>query len=191
MTITEDIKEILTINSKPRYDNWCDQFSRIFMVKLMTVGALVLGMNWYSDKFTCVVPSTLDLDVGFVSQACWINGLYVYEEIRFHNNDIGYYGIPTDMTLNGIHQASGQLCYTVNAAHINSENCKPMRKTFFVQYQYMTLVMALLALLYYMPYSIYRLVNEDLGFLQDSLEEGKESVFKNYTVIFIRIQVVV
>ena len=71
MTITEDIKEILTINSKPRYDNWCDQFSRIFMVKLMTVGALVLGMNWYADKFTCVVPSTLDLDVGFVSQVLY------------------------------------------------------------------------------------------------------------------------
>ncbi|XP_066925425.1 uncharacterized protein [Clytia hemisphaerica] len=183
MTITEDIKDIISINIKPRYDSWCDQFTRIFMVKLMTVGALILGMNWYSDKFTCVVPSTLDLDVGFVSQACWINGLYVYEEIRYHADDVGYYGIPTDMTLDGIHPQSGEMCATINVAHKITDNCKPMKKTFFLQFQYMTFVMALLALLYYFPYAIHRLVNEDLGHLQDTMMEetvDAEEVVKNF-----------
>ena len=130
-------------------------------------------MTWYSANFKCVVPSTLDLDVGFVSQACWINGLYVYEEIRYHADDVGYYGIPTDMTLNGIHPESGELCATTNVAHQNTENCQPMKKTFFLQFQYMTFVMALLALLYYFPYAIHRLVNEDIGQLQDTMMEGR------------------
>lgn len=173
MTITEDIKDIISINIKPRYDNWCDQFSRIFMVKLMTVSALVLGMNWYSDKFTCVVPSTLDLDVGFVSQACWINGLYIYEEIRYHDNDVGYYGIPGDMTFDGVHSGTGELCSTLNVAHQQTMNCVAMKKKFFLQYQYMTFVMALLSLLYYFPYAVYRLVNDDMNWLQDLIFEGR------------------
>ena len=59
MAITDSIKAILSVKIKPRHDSYSDQFSRIFMVKVMMIGALLVGLNWYSDKITCIIPGAL------------------------------------------------------------------------------------------------------------------------------------
>lgn len=164
MAITDSIKQILSVKIKPRHDSYTDQFSRIFMVKVMMIGALLVGLNWYSDKISCIIPGTAEIDGGFVGQACWINGLYVYEEIRYHENEIGYYGIPRDISNDGIYP-DGTLCNSKE-----SDQCRTMEKTFYVQYQYMTFVLAALAVLYYAPYCMFRLINQDIVSLKGSVK---------------------
>ena len=45
-----DIKKLLSIKIKPRKDPYTDQFSRIFMVKMMMLTATVTGLSWAKDK---------------------------------------------------------------------------------------------------------------------------------------------
>ena len=83
MGVVDDVKGILSVSlKKVRYDTYTDQFSRILMVRIMMVGTLIIGLNWANDGIKCIVPSKLEIDGGYVSSACWINGFYVYEEIR-------------------------------------------------------------------------------------------------------------
>lgn len=177
MAVTDSIKSILSVKTKPRHDTYSDHYSRIFMVKVMMVATLLTGMSWYNDKINCVIPQTIGANGGFVSSACWINGFYVYEQIRYHADEVGYFGVPREIDHDGV-LPDGQLCDTKDKALINNPRvkCKPMEKTFFLQYQYMTFVMAALALLYYAPYSVYRLTSEDMVSLKGSV--GGESVIK-------------
>ena len=45
-----DIKKMLQVKIKPRKDPYADQFSRIFMVKIMMLTATVTGISWAKDK---------------------------------------------------------------------------------------------------------------------------------------------
>ena len=78
----EGVRALLAVKIKPRDDSYCDQFIRIFMLKVMLAGTLLLSLNWYTDKVNCIIPDSLKIDGGFVSSSCWINGLYVYKDIR-------------------------------------------------------------------------------------------------------------
>lgn len=150
------------------------------MVKVMLIGALLVGLNWYSDKITCIIPGALGIDGGFVSSACWINGLYVYENIRYHANEVGYYGIPRDINLDGT-LPGGQLCATTDRSHLDNKDCTPMEKTFFLQYQYMTFFLLAMAGLYYSPYALFRKNNEDMRSLKGSIEAGNaDDIVNNY-----------
>ena len=40
-----DIKDLLSIKIKSRYDNFGDQFHRILMVKVLLVCSLIMGMS--------------------------------------------------------------------------------------------------------------------------------------------------
>ena len=44
--IAGDVKELLTITIKPRYDSYADQWSRIVMVKITMMCAFFAGLNW-------------------------------------------------------------------------------------------------------------------------------------------------
>lgn len=169
MAITDSIKQILSVKIKPRHDSYSDQFSRIFMVKVMMIGALLVGLSWYTDKINCIIPGALGVDGGFVSQACWINGLYVFKDIRYHENDIGYYGIPRDINMDGMFE-DGTICATTDSSQRRNEKCRPMEKTFYLQYQYMTFIMAALAVLYYAPYAFFRLINQDVVSLKGTIK---------------------
>lgn len=180
MAVTDTIKDIISVKIKPRQDGYSDQFLRIFMVKIMLIGTLLVGLNWYSDKITCIIPGALGIDGGFVSSACWINGLYVYEEIRYHANEMGYYGIPRDINKDGMFE-NGQVCATTDTSHKKVEGCKPMEKTFFLQYQYMTFFMMAMAFLYYAPYALFRKNNEDMNSLKGSVKDAKaDAIVNNY-----------
>jgi len=181
MAVTDDIKGLLAIKIKPRQDPYTDQFLRILMVKIMLMGALLVGLNWYSDKITCIIPGALGIDGGFVSSACWINGLYVYERIRYHANEVGYYGIPRDVNIDGVLSDGKTLCSTSDRSHKANEDCTPMEKTFFLQYQYMTFFMLAMAALYYSPYAIFRKNNEDMNSLKGTIKEGNaKAITDNY-----------
>ena len=54
--IAGDIKNMLSIHIKPRHDSIPDQYSRIFMVKLLLVCTIIIGVNQYNDKVTCIIP---------------------------------------------------------------------------------------------------------------------------------------
>jgi len=181
MAITDSIKQILSVKIKPRHDSYSDQFSRIFMVKVMMIGALLVGLSWYTDNINCIIHS--GLDPKFVAQACWINGLYVFKDIRYHDNEIGYYGIPRDINSDGLF-ADGTVCATTDSAHRRNEKCRPMEKTFYLQYQYMTFVLAALSALYYIPYAFFRLINQDIVSLKGSIK-GELSSYETILVSFV------
>lgn len=178
---TDGIKSLLAVKIKPRQDGYCDQYIRIFMLKVMMAGALLTGLNWYSDKIQCIMAEDLKKEIGgFVSSACWINGLYVYKDIRYQADGVSYYGIPRDINLDGM-DAQGKICATTTSAHKATPGCKAMKKEFFLQYQYMTFLLSAVAVLYYLPYAIFRKVNEDMASLKKSIKDNDaDSIAKNY-----------
>ena len=72
--ITGNIKSLLKIKFKARHDNYTDQYNRIFMVKMAMISSMILGLNWFKDTITCIIPGTAGIDKGYVNQACWIQG---------------------------------------------------------------------------------------------------------------------
>ena len=54
-----DLKELLTIKIKSRYDNFTDQYHRIMMVKILLVCSLIMGLSWFKDSINCIVPGRL------------------------------------------------------------------------------------------------------------------------------------
>ena len=72
--ITNNIKTILAIKIKDRHDAYTDQFSRIFMVKMFVISSLIMGVDWFHDSVSCMVPKNSELSSAFVHSACWIQG---------------------------------------------------------------------------------------------------------------------
>ena len=73
--ITNNIKSILNIKIKTRHDSYTDQYLRIFMVKMCVVSSLVMGVDWFHDTVSCMVPQKSDLKPNFIHSACWIQGI--------------------------------------------------------------------------------------------------------------------
>ena len=55
------IKDILSIKIKTRHDSYTDQFVRIFMSKMFIISALVMGVDFFNDKVSCIVPKDSNL----------------------------------------------------------------------------------------------------------------------------------
>jgi len=174
MAIADDVLSILKVKIKPRKDSYSDQFSRIFLLKFMMVGAMFTGLTWYSDSINCL---SVDLvDKGFAATSCWINGFYIFDEIKYDQNKLGYYGIPDDIKVDGTYADGGELCETKG-----NPNCRPMKKTFFLQYQYITFFLVAMGAIYYVPYVFFKFINTDLESLKGNIKEGNaESIVNNY-----------
>jgi len=178
--VTGDIKKLFNFKYKTRNDSVTDQFNRVFMVKAMLVAAFLTGMNWYKDDIKCIVPKHMDTSsiAGFGGQACWINGFYVYEQLRHKENFHGYYGIPMDLNHNGTDNY-GKTC----EAAPGKSDCKAMEKKFYLQYQWFPFYIAMLAVLYYAPYIMFGYVNNDLITLRKTIKNQKanvEDIVANY-----------
>ena len=79
------------------------------------------------------------IDGGFVSSTCWIQGVYIYKELRSRVDEVAYFGIPKDIDLDGIVDDSPvkQLCNTKSKlASEEVEGCRPMHKTLFIQVKF-------------------------------------------------------
>jgi len=189
--VATDIKGMLSITIKSRHDSHTDQYNRIFMVKLFLVCSLVMGISWFNDSINCIVPESHGLSGGFVSSACWIQGVYVYKELRQEQSSVAYFGIPKDMDNDGIlknfpgadkNQIS--LCSTTKKLESFSKSyCEPMHKTFYLQYQWMPFLIAAMSLLFYLPYIAFRTANNDLISLKNTIkgdDPDAEKIAKHY-----------
>ncbi|XP_066928522.1 innexin inx3-like [Clytia hemisphaerica] len=176
------IKDILSIKIKHRHDSYTDQFCRIFMSKMFIISALVMGVDFFNDKVSCIVPKESGLGSDFVHSACWIQGFYIYTEMMDRIEQSGYYGIPKDIDMDGLTD-DGRLCRSVpRGSRHKDPRCNIMHKTFFLQFQWMPFFISSLALLQYFPYLIFRIVNTDIISLKTTLksEIDTDSIVKNY-----------
>ena len=54
------LKDVFKIKLKTRYDGFCEQYQRIFMMKALLMATMILGLNWYTDKVGyCFVIKTI------------------------------------------------------------------------------------------------------------------------------------
>ena len=88
--------------------------------------------------------------------------------MRDIKNFEGYYGIPKNLQFNGITKDQ-ETCF----AKPKSKNCIPMEKMFYLQYQWFPFYMAALAILYYIPYLMFRIANEDMASLKTAIKPEK------------------
>lgn len=175
--ITGSIKGLLQIKFKARHDSFTDQCNRIFMVRMAMVSSMLLGLNWFKDTITCIIPGTAGIDKSYVHQACWIQGFYIYKELKNVAGKMGYYGIPRDLSHDGMYP-DGALCKVGT-----DPKCLPLTKTFYLQYQWFPFYIAVIGFLYYLPYILFRFINTDLISLKasiKSLDVDIEGIVKNY-----------
>lgn len=167
-----DIKGMITIKIKPRHDGHTDQYNRIFMVKLLMISSLIMGISWFQDSIHCIVPDSHKISGGFVSATCWIQGVYVYKELQDKVDKVAYYGIPKNMDNDGMLSGTEDLCTTSPKLSARpNPNCRPMTKTFYLQYQWMPFLVAALAILYYLPYVAFTTANQDLISLRKEVKK--------------------
>ncbi|XP_057309783.1 innexin inx3-like [Hydractinia symbiolongicarpus] len=183
--VTGDIKKLFNFKYKTRNDSITDQYNRVYMVKAMLVAAFLTGMKWYKDPIRCVIPKNMDSSTlsSYGPESCWINGFYVYKELRHLQNFQGYYGLPNRAEQNGTNIYSGRPC----VANKHDTSCKPLTKMFYLQYQWFPFYLATLALLFYLPYIWHRYVNNDLLTLKSCIKSQSPDIddivhnyFSNY-----------
>lgn len=79
-------------------------------------------------------PESNEIGNDFVSSSCWIQGIYVYEEMIDRAKKVGYFGMPKDMDEEGIMRTSNELCHLRPKLGVpTSPDCMAMSKTFFLQ----------------------------------------------------------
>lgn len=95
-----------------------------------------------------------------------------------NKGSMAYYGIPRDLDNDGV-LPDGSLC----KASSNPEQCEPLEKLFYLQYQWFPFYIAIIGFLYYLPYILFRFVNTDLISLKSSIkavEVDIDGIVKNY-----------
>lgn len=112
-------------------------------------------------------------------------GFYVFDEMRQRLDESGYYGIPKNMDYDGINPL-GQLCSTVDRALDQVTECRPMKRLYYLQYQYMPFFTASLAFFFYLPYILFKTVNFDVISLKESLKEEEMTTDQIYSSYFDR-----
>ena len=180
------LKEVISIRFRPRHDSYSDQWNRIFMSKLFFVISIICGIEQFNDSITCVVPSNAEIDSDFVKSTCWINGFYVFPKLIAPNEHASYYGIPRDLALDGL-DASGDLCSQVSKYGKPDKTCEPFERLYFLQYQWFTFFLATLGLMFYLPYLIFRVNNEDTLNLMEMLQSDKhcvESIIERFFEVY-------
>lgn len=181
--IASNIKSIVSIKVKQRNDGLTDQVSRILVAKVFVLGSLVMGLGWFHDKITCMPPTDTKLRPEFIHKSCWIKGFYVYPVLENHMEKTGFYGIPKYLGKDGFRNGTSDLCSTIDKDHQPVKSCVALQKQYFNQYQWMPFYVASLAILFYMPYIIFRVVNTDMISLRYNMDVSDVSLF--YFLFFI------
>ena len=141
------------------------------------ISSMIVGLNWFKDTITCVIPGTAGIDKGYDHQACWIEGFYIYKQLAQVNGDMRYYDLPNALAENGV-KPDGSLC---DADKV--EKCTPMEKTCYFQYQWFPFYVAAMRFFFYLPYIFFRYINTDHISLKGTIkavEVDIEPVVKNY-----------
>ena len=104
-------------------------------------------------------------------------GFYIFRQLAQVNGDLRYYGLPNALANDGL-TPDGRFCQVWK-----DENCTPMKKTFYLQYQWFPFYVASIGFLFYLPYIFFRHINSDLISLKGSITAVQvdiDSVIKNY-----------
>lgn len=165
-----NIKSLLSVKIKARHDSYTDQVSRILVAKVFIVASLVMGVDWFHDTVNCVLPKNSDLKDDYIHSACWIQGFYIYPALGGLMQKSSHYGIPKDITVDGLYNGTNSLCSVKDKYHYRTRHCVLMQKHYFAQYQWMPFFVASLSLFFYLPYIIFRAVNTDLISLRDDVK---------------------
>ena len=183
MVVLRAVKDIVSIKIKMRHDSYTDQFSRLFMTKVLLIASLIMSFDYFFDRVSCMGAKDYHLSPHFIHSVCWISGFYIYKEMtdpqKFPQSE--YYGIPQKPDFDGIDQF-GRLCQTKDEFFRN-QDCKKFTRIYYLHYQWMPLYIAALAVLYYLPYIGFRIVNVDLISLKTeikSLGSDADKILKNY-----------
>ena len=187
MVVVRAVKDILSIKIKTRHDSYTDQFSRLFMTKMLLIASLLMSFDYFSDRVSCMVHKESHLSKDFIHSACWISGFYIYKEMTDPSQfwQSGYYGIPRRPDFDGIADTISHkfhLCQVKDQFHLNKE-CRPMTRVYYLHYQWLPFYIGALAVLYYLPYIGFRIVNVDLISLKTemkSLTSDADKIVKNY-----------
>ncbi|XP_066915800.1 innexin shaking-B-like [Clytia hemisphaerica] len=171
--------------SKTQYDSRSDQYTRSFMPKFLIVLSIMMGYTHLNDKINCMLTSRVAQLKQFVEETCWIKGFYIYNEMHARLNESAYYGIPEYTGYDGVMKSGERhLCSTIGRAGGNNEECTPMTKRYITQYQWLPLYILVLAVLYYLPYVVYKAVNTDMIALVNSVDGANnkdvEKIANNY-----------
>lgn len=162
------VVNLINIQIKSRPDSVTDQINRVFLVRIMLIGTLIVGLNWYRDRVSCIVPRENMLSPQFVADACWIQGFYIFSDLEDQDpSKMAYYGIPNDISEDGIYD-NGKLCETAK----DGVDCRKLKKTFYLQYQYMPFMLAAFTVLFYLPYIVFKKVNDDIMRLKLYVQKG-------------------
>ena len=176
-----NLKGIISLKIRSRCDSWTDQWNRILMSKMYLITALIIGLDYFQDEISCIIPENAAIDPRFVQSACWITGFYVYPELTQWKH-VGYYGVPKDLSLDGV-ERDGSLCATTTKYGEKNYACKAFKKEFYLQYQWYPFFVGSLGILYYLPYLVFRFANKDINSLRKLLKEGrqtKEGILASY-----------
>ncbi|XP_066935891.1 innexin inx2-like [Clytia hemisphaerica] len=182
MVVVRSLKDIISIKIKPRHDSPCDQFSRIFMTKMLLIASVVMGFQYFSDKINCLQAHKSDVSKDFVHAACWISGLYVYKERKLVENQI-YPGIPSNLKMDGFTSESYHPCDSTSASNMGVGMCTKLTREYYLHYQWMPFYIGALAIFYYLPYVLFRIINVDLISLKSVLESvtgDADHIVRNY-----------
>ena len=84
--------------------------------------------------FSCdVISDNHGIDGGFISAACWIQGVYIYTVLWNRTDESAFFGITKDINMDGM-LANKELCNTEPILGKElKKGCTPMEKTFFLQ----------------------------------------------------------
>ena len=175
-----NLKDILTIKIKSRHDSYSDQFNRIFMTKMYLLASVLMGIDYFHDSVSCIVPSRSEMDSNFVHSACWIAGFYIYPELHEQVKKAGYYGIPKDLNHDGVDDKN-KLCAVYDRYEDLNPHCRPFNKLYFLQYQWYPFYVGSLGLLHFMPYILFRMTSSDVISLRNSIKDGITSQEIIYT----------
>ena len=85
---------------------------------------IIMPCFWY----VLISLDSISISKEVVSTTCWIRGMYVYKELQSNTDNVAYFGIPKNISIDGI-LSNGTVCVTQS----KHSDCKPMHKTFFLQ----------------------------------------------------------
>ena len=182
MVVVRTLKDIMTVQLKPRHDGYSDQFNRLFMTKLLLIASIIMGVDYFSDQVNCMVPKNARHSKEFFHAACWITGFYIFDEMRYRLEESGYFGIPQRVDYDGISKLTNELCHTKDVFE-EDEDCVPMARIYYLQYQWMPVYMASLGMFFYLPYVVFRIANADLISLKKEIKKSTTDtapIIKNY-----------
>ena len=107
-----------------------------------------------------------------VVDSCF-QGLYIYNNINhLDQHELRYHGIPKQLKYNGIRR-NKEFCHIGDDS---DKGCEPLKKTFYLQYQWFPFYMGAIALLYYLPYVVFKFVNGDIIQLKKKVKESEPNV---------------